>query len=223
MFCNVRKKLSSGKIQLDILSLFLLVLLILSALNIARTYSWYSIFPLVAIGYAIFRVVFEQTWNRHNVPTLATGFIGRRKMAEVLRQMGVTSSSRPYTIIDLGSGRGELSRFLARHIPGSHIIGIEIARWPHTQAVFMQRWFGPSNITYECGDFETYSCGQIDAVVMYLSGKVTRHVGEKLQRELRPGSIVIAHTFELGGTWVPTKVINFRTPFKEIIYVYRKA
>ncbi|MDR3424433.1 MAG: class I SAM-dependent methyltransferase [Alphaproteobacteria bacterium] len=220
---TLKKFFSSGHVQLDIIGVGLLVILGLSAWHIARGFTWYSVLPLIFIFYAAFRIVFELTINRANVPTLATGFAGRGKIADILKREASLRMDRGYTVIDLGSGRGELTRHIAKTIPTARVIGIELARIPYLQSSWMQRWLGPKNLSYQRCDFWPYDCSEIDAVVFYLSRPFAERAGEKLYRELKPGGTVISHTFPLLAPWEPVEVVQFRTPFKEVIYVYRKA
>ncbi|MFA4993700.1 MAG: class I SAM-dependent methyltransferase [Bdellovibrionales bacterium] len=212
----------SNQMKLNIIGVLLLALLGVSAWAASQHLSGYSLFPLLCIGYAAFRVIFELTYNRANVPTLATGFVGRRKIAAVLQREVSMRGKSPFTIIDLGSGRGELTRYIANSIPVAQVTGIEIARIPCMQAAFVQRWLGPKNLSYQCCDFWPFDCSKIDAVVFYLTPTYAQRVGEKLHREMKSGSIVISHTFPLLGAWIPDKVLTFRSPFKEVVYVYRK-
>jgi len=210
----------SGKRQLDIRGVFLLAFLGCIAWPLIHPLTYSSMLPLLLMGYAWCRIAFELTLNRANVPTIATGFIGRRKVAALLCREA--KEKQDYTIIDLGSGRGELTRFIAKSISHANVIGIEIARFPHLQSKLIQRYLGPANLSYECLDFWAFDCSKIDAVVFYLSASFAPCIGEKLYRELKPGSMVISHTFPLRGAWVPSEIIHYRTPFKELIYVYRK-
>ena len=211
-----------GQTQLNLISIVLLIILGISAWHVARPLTWASLIPLGLMGYVAFRIVFELTINRKNVPTLATGYAGRGKMTEILKREA-DQRQGIYTIIDLGSGRGELTRHIACSIPTAKVIGIEQARIPFWQSVFMQRCFGPANLSYQKLDFFPYDCSQVDAVVFYLSGNFAQRVGEKLHKELKTGSLIISHTFPLLGAWEPTEVLHFRSPFKETIYVYRKC
>jgi len=218
-----QKPILSGQMQLNLIGAGLVVLLGLSAWVVSRHFTLSSVIPLGLIGYAMFRVVYELTFNRKNVPTLATGIAARGKITQILQLETEKRGDKPYTIIDLGSGRGELTRFIARAIPHATVIGIEMAKIPFWQSVMLQRWFGPKNLSYQCLDFFPYDCSHVDAVVFYLSGPFARRVGEKLWNELQPGALVISHTFALEAPWQPAEVLNFRSPFKEVIYVYRKT
>lgn len=175
------------------------------------------------LGYVVFRVVFELTVNRTIVPTLAMGFISRRKIGAVLRREYAKKNEKDaFSIIDLGSGRGELARNLAKKIPSATVKGVELARIPYFQAALAQRILGPKNLSYERGDFWRFDCSKADAIILYLAPLTVQRMGEKLRRELRPGSLVVSHTFPLLGTWTPIEVLNFRSPFKETVYVYRR-
>jgi SAM-dependent methyltransferase len=218
----LKKLIPSNQMQVNISGAVVLALLVGSAWYEARHFTWFSALPLVLIAYAAFRIVFELTFNRANVPTLATGFIGRRKIADILRQEVARRGKDNYTVIDLGSGRGELTRYIAKTISNARVIGIENARIPCMQSAFVQRWLGPENLSYQCCDFWPYDCSEIDAVVLFLTPTVAIHVGEKLYRELRQGSMVISHTFPLLGAWTPIETLTLHVPFEETIYVYRK-
>jgi SAM-dependent methyltransferase len=222
MPASLKKRLSSGPVQLNIIGVLLLVLLVASAWNVLRPPTLGSIIPLLCIGYAAFCIIFELTFNRANVPTLATGFIGRRKITKILRDEAARHPGKTYTIIDLGSGRGELTRRIAKGIPNATVIGLERTRFPCWQASLVQRWLGPKNLSYRCCDFWPYDCASVDAVVFYLTPTMAQRVGEKLYRELKPGSVVISHTFPLLGAWMPVDIVRYRSPFKETLYIYKK-
>ncbi len=214
------KKTLAPQTQLNIIGILLTILLGFCAWEIAHPLTWASLVPLALIGYAEFWIVFELTINRGKVPSLATGFIGRRKIAAILQEDRPRKTS--YHIIDLGSGRGELTRMIARALPDAHVTGIEMARGPFRQSVFLQKLFGPRNLAYQCLDFLTFDCSSTDAIVFFLTPILAQKAGEKLVKELKPGSLIVSHTFPLLGMWKPIEIIDYRTPFKEKIFVYRK-
>src|SRR5262249_52897807 len=124
--------------------------------------------------------------------------------------------------IDLGSGGGELSRHLARHVPDAEVTGLEMSRWPYERARLFGKFFGPKNVRYLRQDFFTYDCGQAGAVYFYLDVGLAPRVGEKLRRELKPGALVISHSFPLKGEWGEPGRVDFHAPFKETLLVYRR-
>lgn len=181
-----------------------------------------SISIILCFGYIICRFVFELTFNRSTVPTMATCYVARQKIAKILQHEVSLQKKLTYTIVDLGSGRGELARCLGKKIPKAKIIGIEIARFPYIQSVLVQRLFGPQNVTFDRLDFWNFNCASIDAVVLYLGPMSAQKIGNKLRQELKPGSIVISHTYALCGEWKPIETQEFHSPFKETFFVYKR-
>ncbi len=207
--------------RLNILYFIALTWVSLSALFLAWPLSWHAAPVLLCWGYVVFRLVFEATFNRANIPTLATCRAARRKVADILAREAAKSGKEAYQILDVGSGRGEMARQIAKKIPKAKVKGVEWSRIALTQAALVQRLFGPENLAYERCDFWTFDCSSMDAVFLYLGPKTTPRMGEKLRRELKSGSFVVAYAFPLLGAWVPQEVVTFRSPFKETIYVYR--
>lgn len=222
MFASFQKIIPSHKKTLHIVYGLILAWLGFFAWMLAWPLTWASIPVLLCLGYFVFRLIFELTLNRATVPTLATCFVARQKIAKFLQHEAAGCNQENYIIVDLGSGRGELTRTIAKRIPKAKVIGIEMARFPYRQASLIQRWFGPSNLSYERRDFWLFDCSMIDAVVLYLGPITVQRMGDKLQRELKQGSLVISHTYPLLGEWSPTDVLTFYSPFKETFYVYRK-
>lgn len=187
--------------------------------------GWPERLLCAALVLAALRVAYEFTWNRANIPTVSTGFLQRRKIVELVQTDYAARQKEGYTILDLGSGRGELTRDLARAFPAAQIVGIEFARLAHLQALFWRTVCRLHNVTYLQQDLFTYDCSQADAVVMFL-GRLTMQAGEKLRRELRPGTLVISHDFMLSRPddatgWQPVDTVTLYMPFKATLYVYR--
>lgn len=192
------------------------------AWSIAWPLTWVSIPVLLCSGYALYRLVFELTYNRsQHSPTIATCFVARRKTAKILERESALCNSEPYNVVDLGSGRGELARCIAKKIPTATVTGVELARFPYLQSVLFQRLFGPKNLSFKRSDFWSFDCSDMNAVVLYLGPITTQRIGEKLYQELRSGSIVISQTYPLLGKWVPIEILAFHAPFKEVIYIYK--
>lgn len=217
-----KRFIPSSQGQLNAVGILLLVLLALIAWDILLSHRPYAAIPLGCLVYVAFNIIFELTFNRANVPTLATGFAGRGRIAALLKHEAARRKNQGYTIIDMGSGRGELTRRIAAAIPEARVIGVEKARLAYKQAVIVQRLLRLKNVSYQCSDFWSCDCSGADAVVFYLMPTLMPKMGEKLYRELKPGSMIISHVFPLLGVWTPIETIHIRTPFKETIYVYRK-
>lgn len=158
------------------------------------------------------------------VPTFPTMPPMRRKMIEVLQDDAARRlNARPYTIIDLGSGSGQLSWRIARAMPHAYVIGIEVSIIPWMRSVIRQRLFGPSNLAYKRMDFWTYDTSKADAVVAYLLHPIMERVGQKLRKELKPGSIVLASKFPLGAGWLPYETFDITFPLPMSLLQYRQS
>jgi hypothetical protein len=216
------KKIQSGYWQLNALGLALLGLLALTGWWLkAQPFSIRTALPMAMVGYAAWRIFFELTINRANIPTLATSWTARKKIAVLIAEDA--KDQKEYIVLDLGSGRGELTRRIACQVPHAHIIGIETAPVPYMQSQLVRALLGPANLSYQKVDFWTYDCTTANTVVLYLNLRLAKKAGEKLAQELKLGMQIISYNFPLQDEWVPAEIIEFRTPFKETIYVYRKS
>src|SRR5208282_5368283 len=78
------------------------------------------------------------------VPTVATFPSARKIIIENLKKhLSEQSNNANLTIIDLGSGSGQLTWHIARAMPYACVIGIEISFFPWVRSVVRQRLFGP--------------------------------------------------------------------------------
>lgn len=159
------------------------------------------------------------------VSTFPTMPAVRRKMIEILQQDFAAKQpldpGRVYTIIDLGSGSGQLCGRVARVMPQARVLGIEISPVPWLRSVIRQRLFGPANLSYQRLDFWPYDVSGVDAVLCYLPGTIMGKVAAKLRKELRPGSIMISNRFRT-DEWEPVETHTVHTPFKTDVLVYRQ-
>lgn len=212
----------SKQSQLNLLGIFVLALFSLAVWNLAQNLTLSSGIILFVLCYGFLRIVYELTINRRHVPTLATSFMGRRLIAKYLKKAAETSQSKPYRVLDLGSGCGELSLAIARSIPSAQITGIEFARIPFFKSKILHCLFRTSNTTFLCCDLFSHDCSTYDAIVFYMSGSMAKKIGEKLVNEMKSGGDIISHTFPLLGEWTPFEIVTYRSPFKETLYIYRK-
>lgn len=183
--------------------------------------GWLNIGLAVMLGYAGARIAWEMTINRRHIPTIASAPAVRRQIAALIHDDCRARGEDSYRVVDLGAGRGELARTIAKGVPGASVTGVERSLLPHIRAWLVQWAFGPKNLQAQRGDIFTYDCTDAGAVVMFL-GKLTQPVGEKLWRELAPGSLVISNDFELAGPWPQPEALTLHTPFKTVLYIYRK-
>jgi hypothetical protein len=177
-----------------------------------------------------FLVVFVPVWLSYEyyqyktgIPVFPTMPPMRRKIIELLKKDAEARGLRPYTIIDLGSGSGQLTWRIARAMPEAHVIGLELAFIPWLRSVVRQRLFGPKNLEYKRVNFWTYDVGAADALTAYLLGTIMDQVSEKLRKELKPGALVLTNKFYLNDKWKPLETFYIRIPMKARLSVYRQS
>lgn len=160
---------------------------------------------------------------RTGVPTLASFPSARRTIIAMLRDaLARGDLPRDATILDLGSGNGQLTWRIAKAFPEASVIGVELSFVPWLISVLRRRATGLKNLRYERADFWLYDCSQVDAVVTYLTENVIERVGEKLRRELKPGALVLANDTALRGDWKPVSERETGL-FSMKVYVYRQG
>lgn len=177
---------------------------------------------LAILSYYMLRIFYEFTFNRGNIPTMATGFFEIKKIAELIKADFKAKNKTDYHVLDCGSGKGQMTRTIARAVPAAHVLGLEMATLPYRQSQFFKKLFGFKNIEYQQKDFFAHDCRNADAVVIFLNGRITELLGEKLYDELKAGALVITNEFELKGRWPAPEAITMYTPFKGNLFVYRR-
>ncbi len=158
---------------------------------------------------------------RTGVPTVASFRPARKKIIEILQKHFGSADTSP-TIIDLGSGNGQLTRQIALTLPKANVIGIEISFMPWLISKLRQLFFGPRNLHYQRVDFWSYDCGKVDAVVLFLTDNVLDRISQKLAKELKTGALVVSNECPLTGDWQPIETVDTGL-FKCQIFVYQQC
>ena len=174
------------------------------------------------LSFFMLQIFYEFTFKRAQVPTMATGFFEIKKIVQTLKKDYEEKNKTDYHIIDCGSGNGEMTRRLAKAMPHAQVLGIETATIAYHLSCFLKKLMGLHNLAYLRKDFFTHDCSSADAVVIFLNGRLTELLGEKLRKELKPGAMVICNEFELKGVWLPPEVITMHTPFEGRVFIYRR-
>jgi hypothetical protein len=123
------------------------------------------------------------------------------------------------TIVDAGSGWGTLSLELARHCPGSRMIGIENSPIPLWTSRILARRAG---VTFIRGDLYSFPYESADVVVCYLYPGAMKRLDPVLRKRLSPGAHVVSICFALPG-WHPERVIACGDTLRTNVYVYAAA
>jgi len=145
----------------------------------------------------------------------------------VVKQMLTLAELKPGEIVyDLGCGDGRVIIMAAQDF-GAQAVGVEMREDLVKQALGKISELGlGGRVKIVHGDIFRMDLSQADVVTLYLTTSANDKVKPKLETELKPGTRVISHDYEILG-WRPVKIDNFcenpRLGYpSHTIYVYRK-
>ncbi len=160
------------------------------------------------------------------VPNIRTAPAIRRRIIDTLKsdmakKGGAKNGAPRYTIYDMGSGNGLLTREIAKAIPDARVIGVEASRQCIEWSDKVKTAQNIPNIEYRRADFFEHDFGDADAVVVFLSVYEMGRVGEKLMKNLKTGTLVTSNRFPLTG-WVVEEKVKVLTlyPFQKYFHIY---
>ncbi len=135
----------------------------------------------------------------YDVPFVATPEVVVRRMLQLARV-------RPGEVLyDLGSGDGRIVIAAAKEF-GARAFGVEIRKDLYEQSTARIKDLGLSDkATIINASFYDVPLTDADVVTMYLLTTVNERLKPKLEKELRPGTRVVTHDFEVPG-WRPVVV-----------------
>jgi SAM-dependent methyltransferase len=123
---------------------------------------------------------------------------------EMLRLAGVTKNDVVY---DLGSGDGRIVIAAAQRF-GARGVGIDIDPDRVAEATANARQAGVADrVTFRQQDLFEADIREATVVTMYLLPGVNERLRPKLLRDLRPGTRLVSHAFDMGD-WKPERVVE---------------
>jgi len=124
----------------------------------------------------------------------------------VVRRMLQLADVRENEVVyDLGCGDGRVLIIAAKEF-GARAVGIEIRRDLYEQCLKRIKDLGlEDRVKVHHGNFFDFDISDADVVTLYLLTSVNEKLRPKLERELRPGTRVVSHDFEVPG-WKPIVV-----------------
>ena len=145
----------------------------------------------------------------------------------VVKQMLTLAEIKAGDIIyDLGCGDGRVVIMAAQDF-GAQGIGVEMREDLAKQAMGKISDLGlEGRVKIVHGDMFKVDISQANVITLYLTTSANDKVKPKLEAELKPGTRVVSHDYEILG-WRPIKIDNFcenpRLGYpSHTIYVYRK-
>jgi 16S rRNA G966 N2-methylase RsmD len=111
-------------------------------------------------------------------------------------------------VYDLGSGDGRIVISAAKKY-GARGVGIEIDAMLVRQATEHAAAAGVSDrVRFVNQNLFTADIGEATVVTLYLLQSVNERLRPKLVRELRPGTRVVSHVFNMGPEWPPEHTLT---------------
>ena len=106
-------------------------------------------------------------------------------------------------VYDLGSGDGRIVITAAKKY-GARGIGIELDPELIKKANRNAQKAGVSDrVTFVQADLFKTDFSDATVVTLYLSNSINRRLASILQRQLKPGSRIVSHRFDMGDDWKP--------------------
>lgn len=173
----------------------------------------FSFVLLIVVLCAAVTIIFYTL--RNGISPMPTGSRVNRVVLDVLQ--GTDLSGR---VVELGSGWGTLALQIAKHLPLCSVVGYENSPVPYWVSQLLRVILGVSNVAFYRADFYKIPLSDFDGVVCYLYPGAMEKLSEKFESELRPGTLIVSHTFALPG-WEPERVVEAPDLYRTKIYVYR--
>ncbi len=126
-------------------------------------------------------------------------------------------------VCDLGAGWGSLAFPLARLFPNSRVYAYEVSPIPWLAMQLRRMFQFRRNLTIQRVNMLKKSFffrSETAAVVCYLHSEALEKLRPKLERDLKPGTLIISNVFDIPG-WHPEAVHETNDGFCPQIYVYR--
>ena len=127
------------------------------------------------------------------------GFVTMEQLGRMIEVTGVNAQSR---ILDLGCGDGRIVIRAASRF-GCRGVGVDLNPERVSEARANARRQNVASLTsFEVGDVFSFDFSPATVVTMYLLPSVNLKLRPRLQKELRPGSRIVSHDFDMGN-WAP--------------------
>jgi len=124
----------------------------------------------------------------------------------------------PARVVDIGSGMGGFTLYLARHRPTDTLVGVEIAPLPWLVS-WLRAYAGRSRARFLRGDYTALDFAAFDLVFAYLSPAAMPALWQKASSEMRKNTLLVSYEFDIPEI-SPTFVIDVGADSPQI-YVWR--
>ena len=173
--------------------------------------NWHVPNEIYLAGFVVSLSLFWTTF-RSQVPFFPSRPIVWQQVAELIPQ------DKPLRLIDIGSGLGDMSMYMAKARPDSQIEGIEIAPLPWVIS-FIRAKFRRSSAVFKIGDYKALDFADYDVIFAYLSPAAMLALWDKASQEMLPGSLLISLEFEIPGVIPSMRIASQQN--SPTIYVWK--
>jgi len=121
----------------------------------------------------------------------------------VVAMLNLAKVTAADVVYDLGSGDGRIPITAAKAY-GARGVGIDIdwARVREANDNLKKAGVG-DRVTFVTGDMFTTDVSGATVVTLFLGARINQELLPKLRRELRPGTRIVSHQFDMGYAWPP--------------------
>lgn len=184
--------------------LFPMALLFMFALNLP---------PAIHLVVFLFLLMLYWSTFRTQVPFYPSGPAVWNAVLDLL------PASRPLRVIDIGSGLGGLVLTLSARRPDCSFTGIELAPLPWMISRVRGIATG-SRARFVRGDYDALDFAGFDVVFAYLSPAAMPALWQKVQREMRPGTLMLSYEFLIDDQ--PPDITVLPNPQGAVLYGWRR-
>lgn len=118
-------------------------------------------------------------------------------------------------VVEIGSGLGGFSHYIAARRPDCDVLGVEVAPLPWLLSVLIG-WVRGSRARFHLRSYEKLDFSEYDVIYAYLSPAAMPALWQKASREMRPGGLLISYEFEIPGV-TPAMILQGKRP----LYAWR--
>ena len=169
--------------------------------------------PVIFLAAFMFLLLLYWSTFRTQVPFYPSGPRVWKAVHDLLPEGGAPR------MVDIGSGLGGLVLALARQRPDGDFTGIELAPLPWLISLLRAGSTG-SRAHFVRGDYAALDLAQFDLVFAYLSPAAMPGLWQKVQREMRPGSLLLSYEFPIVGE--PPHLTVLPNPHGPVLYGWRR-
>lgn len=144
-------------------------------------------------------------------------YLSNRQTVEALAEL--LAERGPGRFLDLGAGIGSTAVPLADALPEHHFTGYENA--PLTWLAGRLLGLGRPNLDWRWDDLWQARLGDYDVVYAFLSPAPMAKLWDKVQAEMKPGSLFVSNSFPVPGV-TPDRIIDVDCVPARPLYCYRR-